>query len=359
MSTATITLPTMDAVIANATGASDVLEMTSRAIPQPGPGEVLLQVAAAGINRPDIMQRKGIIPVPAGAPDIFGLEAAGEVVAIGAGVKHLAIGDKVMALVSGGAYAQFCVAYADHCLPVPDGLSLEEAAVLPEGLFTVWHNLVELGRLTVGETVLIHGGASGIGTLAIQLANAMGATVITTVGDIAKAPVLKDLGAACVIDYKNDDYVAACMTQTQGKGVDVVIDIVGGSYIARNMAAMATGARHVSLSFMESSVVQIDLQLLMRKQLTLTSSTMRPKSVQEKTRIAQAIAKHVLPLIASGRIKPRLYASLPLTDAAKGQDMLESGACLGKVALIPRRVAAFFDHFADSATFNHLYKTSC
>ncbi len=350
---------TMQAVVAHTTGGSDVLEVVKRAVPQPGPGEVLLKVAAAGINRPDIMQRKGVIAVPAGVTDIFGLEAAGVIVAIGADVKHLQVGDKVMALMSGGAYAQYCVATADHCLRVPGNIGMEEAAVLPEGLFTVWHNLVELGRLSAGDTVLIHGGASGIGTLAIQIASAMGAIVITTVGDYSKAPVLHKLGASCVVDYKKDDFVAACLKETQGKGVDVVIDIVGGSYIAKNMAAMAQGARHVSLSFIEGSVVPIDLQVMMRKQLTLTSSTMRPKSVQEKTRIAQAVTKHVLPLITSGRIKPYVYQRLPLAQAAMGQDLLDSGTCIGKVALIPEPVISFFDHFADSATFNHLYKTSC
>lgn len=350
---------TMQAIVATGTGGPEVLAMVERPIPQPEPGEVLLKVLAAGINRPDIMQRKGMIPVPAGASDILGLEAAGEIIAVGEGVHHLAVGDMVMALVSGGAYAQFCVACADHCLPVPEGLDMAEAAVLPEGLFTVWHNMVELGRLAVGETVLIHGGGSGIGTLAIQLAYAMGANVITTVGDASKSTVLHTLGAARVIDYKQDDFVAACLAETQGKGVDLVIDIIGGDYIARNIAAMATGARHVSLSFMAGAVVQIDLQVVMRKQLTLTSSTMRPKSVQEKTRIAQAVTKHVLPLIIHGRIRPHLYASLGLKDAAIGHDMLESGVCLGKIALIPKHAIGFFDHFADSATFNHIYKTSC
>lgn len=328
------TIPSsMQAVIAREPGDASVLTLVERPVPVPGPGQVLLQVHAAGINRPDIMQREGKATPPAGVTDILGLEACGDVAACGPGVDPCWLGQRLMALLPGGGYAQWAVADLDHCLPCPAGLGVEAAAALPEGLFTVWHNLFELGRLRMGETVLIHGGGGGIGTLAIRMAHAAGATVITTDGQATRAPALQALGAAQVIDYTSADFSAACLAFTQGRGVDVVLDIVGGDYVARNLQALAFGGRHVSLSFMRGATVTLDLLTLMQKQLSLHSSTMRPQTHAEKTRMARALRQHVLPLIADGRLGPTLHATLPLQEAAKAHALLESGAVFGKLVL--------------------------
>lgn len=321
---------TMQAIIATGPGGPDVLSLVERPIPVPGPGEVLIEVAAAGVNRPDLMQRAGAVPVPPGVTDILGLEVAGRVID---GDSAL-LGKSVMALVKGGGYACYCLAKSGHCLPVPEGLSLHQAGALPEALFTVWHNLFERGRLATGEVVLVHGGASGIGTTAIQMAIARGARAIATVGSDDKKKAIEALGAIA-INYRTDDFVAATRDATGGRGVDVVLDIVGGSYVARNLEALAPGGRHVSLSFIEGGVVPVDLGVVMRKGLFLTSSTLRPKSDAEKTAIADALRDEILPLVAHGTIRPLLWSRLPLAEAAAAHRILDSNANIGKVILLP------------------------
>jgi len=326
---------TMQAIVAREPGDASVLVLAERPVPQPRPGEVLLRVLAAGINRPDIMQRQGIAKPAPGVTDVLGLEVCGEIVACGPGVDTALHGTRRMALVPGGGYAPWCVATVEHSFAVPDRLSDAEAAALPEGLFTVWHNLFELGRLSMGETVLIHGATGGIGSLAVQMAHAAGCTVIATASDEARFADLKAMGADLAICWPTTDFVHACMGFTGGRGVDVVLDIVGGDYVRRNLQAMAFGGRHVSLSFMQGSAVTVELLTLMQRQLSLHSSTMRPQTHAEKTRMAQAISRHVLPLLASGRIAPRLHARLPLAQAAQAHTLLESGQVFGKLVLEP------------------------
>jgi putative PIG3 family NAD(P)H quinone oxidoreductase len=322
----------MKAVVASQPGGPEVLQLVERPVPQPGAGEVLVRVAAAGVNRPDIMQRRGAIAVPAGVTDVLGLEISGEVVAVGPGVSDAHIGQQVAALVSGGGYAQYCLAQAGHCLPIPAGVDAVAAAALPETAFTVWHNLFERGRLGPGETVLIHGGASGIGSLAIQLARAVGATVVATAGGPAKIEFLRSLGADIAVDYRKEDFVEVCRG-IGGRGVDVVLDIVGGSYVARNLAVMAPGGRHVSIAFMEGAVVPIDLTVVMMKGLTLTSSTMRPKSVEEKTRLAQEVERHVWPLVGKGSVLPHIFQTYALDEAVKAHQLMEENGNTGKLVI--------------------------
>ncbi|QJT81050.1 NAD(P)H-quinone oxidoreductase [Kosakonia sp. MUSA4] len=322
----------MNAVIACRPGGPEVLERVQRPVPQPGAGEVLIRVASAGVNRPDILQRNGM-PLPPGVTDVLGLEVSGTVVALGAGVEFPAVGSPVMALLNGGGYADYCVARAELCLPVPETLPLAQAAGVPEAAFTVWHNLFELGRLQPGETVLIHGAASGVGTFAIQCAQACGARVIATAGGSEKSAALQQLGVWRAINRHSEDFVAVVLATTEGRGVDVVLDNVGGDYVARNLSVLAPGGRHVSLSFMQGAKIELDLQLVMRKGLSLTSSTLRPKSVAEKMRLAQCISKHLLPLIAAGKIAPTLYQTLPLAHAADAHRILEANANIGKVLL--------------------------
>lgn len=325
----------MQAIIAREPGDATVLTLARRPVPTPGAGEVLLRVRSAGINRPDIMQRQGLSKPAPGVTDILGLEACGEVAACGPGVPQSLMGKRLMSLLAGGGYAPWCVARLEHSLPVPEDLSDEEASALPEGLFTVWHNLFELGRLRMGETVLIHGGGGGIGTLAIQMAHAAGARVIVTDGERERLAALRELGASEAIWFHDTDFVAACETFTQGKGVDVVLDIVGGDYVRRNMQVLAFGGRHVSLSFLQGSAINIELLTLMQKQLSLHSSTMRPQTDAEKARMAAALQRHVLPLVADGRIRPRMSQSLPLAEAARAHQLLESGKVFGKLVLRP------------------------
>ncbi|MGR3793480.1 NAD(P)H-quinone oxidoreductase [Vannielia sp. SX4] len=322
----------MKAITASQPGGPEVLEVTERPQPQPGPGEVLIEVAAAGVNRPDIMQRSGALPAPPGVTDILGLEVSGTVLAVGEGVQSPAVGDNVMALLNGGGYAECALASADLCLPVPEGLSLTEAAVLPEGLFTLWHNLFERGRLAPGETVLIHGGSSGIGTLGIQLALATGAQVITTAGGPEKCARLEAMGARA-IDYRKGPHAEAVLDLTQGEGVNVVLDIVGGEALAQNLDCLAPEGRHVSLSFMAGPQAQVDLSKVMRKGLWLTSSTLRPKPAHEKARLSRAVRQHLLPLLGPGKVAPVLSRSFPLAEAAEAHRFLESGQNFGKIAL--------------------------
>lgn len=325
----------MQAIIAREPGDASVLTLAERPMPEPGAGEVLLRVLAAGVNRPDIMQRQGIAKPAPGITDVLGLEVCGEVVACGPGVDSKLMGQRLMSLVPGGGYAPWCTAPVDQSFIAPGTLSDVEAAALPEGLFTVWHNLFELGRLAMGETVLIHGAAGGIGTLAIRLAHAAGATVIVTDNDESRFPELRAMGADATICWPTTDFTEACLQYTDGRGVDVVLDIVGGDYVRRNLAAMAFGGRHVSLSFMQGSAVNVELLTLMQRQVSLHSSTMRPQSHFEKTRMAQSIARHVIPLLKSGRVKPRIHATFPLAAAVESHQMLESGKVFGKLVLIP------------------------
>ncbi|WP_456027194.1 NAD(P)H-quinone oxidoreductase [Pseudomonas capeferrum] len=322
----------MRAVIAREPGGPEVLHCVERPVPTPEPGEVLIRVAAAGVNRPDLMQRSGA-PIPSGVTDVLGLEAAGIVVAVGHGVDEFAPGDRVMALLNGGGYAEYCVAQAAHCLPVPAGLSLQDAAGVPEAAFTVWHNLFELGRLRSGDSVLIHGAASGVGSFALQCAHAAGARVIATAGGAQKVAMLQALGVWRAVDRHVEDFVEVVNDCTEGRGVDVVLDNVGGPYVARNLAAMAMGGRHVSLSFLQGAKIELDLQVLMRKNLSLTSSTLRPKSHAEKARLAVCIRSRFLPWLASGLVRPQIHTQLPLLHAAEAHRLLEANANVGKVVL--------------------------
>ncbi len=322
----------MKAVIAREPGGPEVLHCVERPVPTPEAGEVLIRVAAAGVNRPDLMQRSGA-PIPPGVTDVLGLEAAGIVVATGPGVDEFAPGDRVMALLNGGGYAEYCVAQAAHCLPVPAGLSLQDAAGVPEAAFTVWHNLFELGRLRSGDSVLIHGAASGVGSFAVQCAHAAGARVIATAGGAQKVAMLQALGVWRAVDRHVEDFVEGVNDCTDGRGVDVVLDNVGGAYVARNLAAMAMGGRHVSLSFLQGAKIELDLQVLMRKNLSLTSSTLRPKSHAEKARLAVCIRSRFLPWLASGLVRPQIHTQLPLLHTAEAHRLLEANANVGKVVL--------------------------
>ncbi|TNM64030.1 NAD(P)H-quinone oxidoreductase [Aliirhizobium smilacinae] len=328
----------MTAVIAEVSGEPDVLTSVQRDTPVPAEGEVLIAVAAAGINRPDIMQRSGALPAPAGVSDILGLEVSGRIVACGKGVDPALSGSAVMALVKAGGYATHVCARADHCLPVPKGISLVEAAALPEGLFTIWHNLFDRGRLRSGEVLLIEGGSSGIGTLALQLATAVGASVIATAGGPEKCARLAAMGV-CAIDYREPGCDERILAETKGRGVDVVLDILGGEAVNRHLAVMAPGGRHVGLSFMTGATASIDLGLVMRKGLWLTSSTLRPKTDAEKAGIARDIATHLMPHLGKSSVRPVISSVLPLDEAADAHRLLEGGENFGKIVLLMPDVA--------------------
>jgi len=304
-----------------------------RPLPRPGEGEVLVKVAGAGVNRPDVMQRQGLYPPPAGATDIPGLEIAGEVVALGAGVKRWKFGDKVMALVVGGGYAEYCLAHESHALPVPEGLTPVAAAAIPETFFTVWHNAFERGRLKAGETLLVHGGSSGIGTAAIQLAKAFGARVITTAGAAEKCDACRRLGADVAVNYREQDFVAATKAATGGKGADVILDMVGGDYIERNYEAAAVEGRVVQIAFQGSPKATVDFRRIMLKRLTHTGSTLRARSVADKGAIARAVEEHVLPLIAAGRVSAVIDSTFALAEASAAHARMETSAHIGKIVL--------------------------
>ncbi|MEA2903229.1 MAG: hypothetical protein QOI12_616 [Alphaproteobacteria bacterium] len=323
----------MTAIAIRAPGGPEMLVPEERPVPQPGDGEVLVKVAAAGVNRPDVHQRQGSYPPPAGATDIPGLEIAGEVVALGAGVTRWKLGDKVMALVVGGGYAEYCPAHESVCLPVPAGLSMSEAAAIPETFFTVWYNMMERGRLKAGETVLIHGGSSGIGTTAIQLAREAGARVITTAGSPEKCDACRKLGAEIAVNYKTEDFVAATKAATAGRGADVILDIVGGDYIDRNYQAAAIEGRVLQIAFMGSPKATVDFRRIMFKRLTHTGSVLRSRPVAEKAAIARAVEQHVLPLVAAGRVRPVMDRSFALREAAAAHARMESSAHIGKIVL--------------------------
>jgi putative PIG3 family NAD(P)H quinone oxidoreductase len=316
-----------------APGGPDQLKSARRPTPKPGEGEVLVRVAAAGVNRPDVMQRQGRYPPPAGASDIPGLEVAGEVVALGAGASGVALGDKITALLPGGGYAQYAVAAASLCLPVPKNLSMVEAAALPETFFTVWTNLFDRGGCKSGETVLIHGGTSGIGTTAIQLAAAWGAKVYATAGSADKARFCERLGAVRGIDYHSEDFVAVIREATADKGVDLILDIVGANYLARNLEAAAVEGRVVVISLMSGAKTEINLGTILTKRLTLTGSTLRIRSVAQKALIAESVRRHVWPLIADGRVKPIIHATFPLDRASDAHRLMESSQHIGKIVL--------------------------
>jgi NADPH2:quinone reductase len=323
----------MTAIAIRAPGAPDVLVPERRALPQLADGEVLVKVAAAGVNRPDVMQRQGLYPPPKGATDIPGLEIAGEVVALGGGVERWKVGDKVMALVVGGGYAEYCAAHESHALPIPSGLTSIEAAAIPETVFTVWHNVFERGRLQAGETLLVHGGSSGIGTAAIQLAKAFGARVITTAGSAEKCEACRRLGADLAVNYKAEDFVTATKAATVGKGADVILDMVGGDYIERNYEAAAVEGRVVQIAFQGSPKATVDFRRIMLKRLTHTGSTLRARSIADKGAIARAVEAHVLPLIARGKVKPVIDATFPLTQAFAAHARMEASSHIGKIVL--------------------------
>ncbi len=324
---------TMSVIEAKTPGGPEVLEIANRTVPAPGAGEVLIKVAAAGVNRADLMQRQGKYPPPAGASDLLGLELSGVIVANGAAVARWRPGDRVTALVSGGGYAEFAVVPEPQCLPVPRGLSMEEAAAVPEAFFTVWTNVFERGRLMAGESLLVHGGASGVGTTAIQLARARGARVLATAGSRDKCLACERLGADRAINYREEDFLAAVLEATGGRGVDVVLDMVGGEYVAKNLEALAADGRLVQIAFLHGPRVEINLSPVMRKRLTFTGSTLRPRTVEEKGAIARELEREVWPLIERGEVRPVLHAVFPLSDAAAAHAELEAGKHIGKVVL--------------------------
>jgi putative PIG3 family NAD(P)H quinone oxidoreductase len=316
-------------------GPPDVLQPTDRPVPATGPDDVLIRVAAAGVNRPDVAQRQGKYPPPPGAPDIPGLEVAGEIEDAGANVHDWRKGDRVCALVPGGGYAEYCAAAAALCLPVPKGVDLVQAASLPEAVFTVWTNVFERGRLSTGESILVHGGSSGIGTMAIQLARASGARVFATAGSSEKCDACKALGAERAINYRDEDFVAAVHEATEGRGVDVVLDIIGAAYLQRNIDSLAVDGRLVHIGQLGGSKAEINLGSVLRRRLTITGSTLRPRSVAEKARIAQAVRQHVWPLIEAGSVRPVVYATFPLRDAAEAHRVMETSRHVGKLILVP------------------------
>jgi NADPH2:quinone reductase len=314
-------------------GGPDMLVPQQHAVPSPGEGEILVKVAAAGVNRPDVMQRQGHYPPPKGATEIPGLEIAGEVMQVGAGITRWSNGDKVMALVVGGGYAEYCLAFASHALPVPTSLSMIEAAAIPETFFTVWHNVFERGKLAAGETLLVHGGSSGIGTTAIQLGKAFGARVIVTAGTAEKCDACRKLGADLAINYNTEDFVALSKQATQGRGVELILDMVGGDYVGRNYEAAAVEGRIVQIAFQASSRATLDLMRLMLKRLTHTGSTLRARAVADKAALAAAVEKNVLPLLASGRVRPPVDSTFPLRQASAAHARMESGKHIGKIVL--------------------------
>ncbi len=322
----------MTAIGIKTPGGPDVLVPEERPVPVPGDGEILVKVAAAGVNRPDIMQRKGLYPPPPGASDIPGLEIAGEVAALGSGVKRWKVGDRVMALVSGGGYAEFCVAHGSHALPV-SGMSMVEAAAVPETFLTVWHNTFERGGLKSGETLLVHGGSSGIGTTAIQLAKALGARVITTAGSDEKCEACRKLGADVAVNYKTEDFVAETKKATDGKGADVILDMVGGDYIPRNYEAACVEGRIVQIAFQGGPKAEVNFMRLMLKRLHHTGSTLRSRSVADKGAICRAVEENALPLVAAGKVKPIIYKTFPLAEAAQAHALMETSAHIGKIVL--------------------------
>ena len=321
---------TMTAVEITTPGGPEVLQTTRRPIPEPGLGEVVIRVAYAGVNRPDALQRAGSYDPPPGASDLPGLEAAGEVAALGPGVESMQVGDQVCALLPGGGYAEYVATPAAHCLPIPNGMALREAACLPETFFTVWTNVFMRGGLKAGERFLVHGGSSGIGTTAIQLASVFGARVFTTAGSDAKCQVCRDLGAEVAINYREEDFVS--VMKPEG-GADLILDMVGGEYLPRNVRALATEGRLVNIAFLSGPKVELNFAQVMVKRLTLTGSTLRPQSDLAKAEIAEALRTQVWPLLNAGRIAPVMDSEYPLAEAASAHAHMEAGGHIGKIVL--------------------------
>ncbi len=314
-------------------GGPDVLRPVEMPVPQPGPREVLVRVAAAGVNRPDVMQREGKYPPPPGASDIPGLEVSGTIAAVGADARRWREGDQVCALVAGGGYAQYCVAPDVQCLPIPSAIDLISAAGMPETFFTVWTNVFERGRLRAGETFLVHGGSSGIGTTAIQMAGAFGARVFATAGTDEKCVACEKLGAERAINYNTSDFVAALLPLTDGNGVDVILDMVGAPYFNRNVELLRVEGRLVQIAVLRGAKAEINLVRLLRQRLTITGSTLRARSVDDKGAIAEAVEKAVWPFVEAGKIGPVIFATFPLTQAAEAHRVMESGSHIGKILL--------------------------
>jgi NADPH:quinone reductase len=327
-------LPTsMTSIVIREPGGPEVLTPRQQPMPYPAEGEILVKVLAAGVNRPDVLQRKGLYPPPKGATEIPGLEIAGEIAAVGPNVTRWKQGDKVMALVVGGGYAEYCLAFEGHALPVPATLSIIEAAAIPETFFTVWYNVFERGKLAQGETFLVHGGSSGIGTTAIALAKAFGARVFTTAGTPEKCEACRKLGADLAVNYRTEDFVALTKEASAGHGADVILDMVGGDYIGRNYEAAAVEGRIVQIAFQAASRANVDMMRLMLKRLTHTGSTLRARSVPDKSAIARAVETHALPLIAAGRVRPVIDSTFPLSQASAAHARMEGGSHIGKIVL--------------------------
>ncbi len=324
---------TMQAIDPASAGGPEVLVLVERPVPQPGPAEVLIRVAAAGINRPDVLQRKGMYPPPPGAPSILGLEIAGEVVALGEGVPSELLGQPMCALVAGGGYAEYCVAPAGQCLPVPPSLTMVEAAALPETLFTVWTNLFERAYAAEGDTVLVHGGTSGIGTMAIALGKIFGLTVIVTCGSDEKCAQALEIGAAFAINYKSADFVDQVARITGGRGCAAVLDMVGGDYLPRNLQCLAEDGRHVSIAVLGGPKAEVFIPLIMQRRLTLTGSTLRARSLSFKSLVADEIVRTVWPHVEAGRLKPVIDSVFPLSDAADAHARMDAGDHVGKIVL--------------------------
>lgn len=323
----------MTAIAITEPGGPAVLKPTTLPVPTPGQGEALIRVEAAGVNRPDVFQRMGLYPPPPGAPDTPGLEVAGEVVAVGSNVSNFSIGDRLCALVAGGGYAEYCVVQTAAALPVPAPISSVEAAAIPETFFTVWTNVFDLGGLKAGEHFLVHGGTSGIGTTAIMLAKEFGAKVYATAGSAEKCQAMTDLGVDRAINYKEEDFVAALQDETGGKGVDVILDMVGGDYIPRNLKLLGFKGRLVFIAFLGGSRAEADFMQVMLKRLTITGSTLRARAVEEKAQIANSLVENVWPLFDQGKIKPVIYKTFPLAQAADAHALMESSAHIGKIVL--------------------------
>lgn len=324
---------TMKQVEISGPGGPEVLNLVDGPLPDPGTGEVLIKVYAAGVNRPDVFQRQGKYNPPAGASPIPGLEVAGEIVKLGTGVTEFGLGDRVCALVSGGGYAEFCVAPVPQVLPIPTGLTFIEASGIPENYFTVWTNVFDRGQLQKGETILIHGGSSGIGTTAIQLCHQFGARIISTAGSDEKCAVCKSLGADHVINYKTQDFEAETKAITGGKGANVILDMVGGNYIQKNINCLALEGRLIQIAFLQSSISQLDLMAVMTKRLTITGSTLRPRTIEQKGEIARSLLKEVWPLLNDKKIKVLVDTVLPLSRASDAHALMESSTHIGKIVL--------------------------
>ncbi len=326
----------MTAIEISSPGEPDVLRPAKRPMPTIGDEDVLIEVHAAGVNRPDVLQRRGSYDPPPGVTDIPGLEVAGRIVAVGAAVRDFEVGDEVCALVAGGGYAEYCAAPAGQCLTVPPGFSMVEAAALPETFFTVWTNVFERGHLQRGETLLVHGGSSGIGTTAIQMARAFGARVFVTAGSAEKCKACEALGAERAINYRDEDFVKVVAELTGGRGVDVVLDMVGGDYIARSIQAMAVDGRHVSIAFLQGAKVTLNMFPVMTKRLTLTGSTLRARPVAAKAAIAAQLREKVWPLLSQRELRPVIYKTFPLEQAAESHALMESSQHIGKIVLTVR-----------------------